>query len=79
MQLRRDDLKKAIFDAIRLSNERGIIGVTDFSILSNHLHLIVEALDRKTLSRGMQGVKIRIAKAITDLERKRPDKDDTLN
>jgi putative transposase len=35
-----------------------------FSVLSNHLHLIVEADDSTTLSRGMQGLSIRLAKAL---------------
>lgn len=39
----------------------------DFSIQGNHLHLIVEANDEKTLARGMQGLSIRIAKALNRL------------
>jgi putative transposase len=35
-----------------------------FSVLSNHLHLIVEADDSEMLSRGMQGLGIRLAKAL---------------
>ena len=62
--LRRESMKQAIFDGVRASNARGWIGVTDFSILSNHLHLIVECADEKALARGMQGLKIRLAKAI---------------
>ena len=62
--LRRETLKTVILDALRASNARGWIGVTDFSILSNHLHLVVECADEKALSRGMQGLKIRLAKAI---------------
>ena len=38
-----------------------------FSIQSNHLHLIVEAEDRRALSRGLQGLFIRIAKAMNRL------------
>ena len=38
--------------------------VTHFSIQSNHLHLVVEAPSKDSLSRGMQGLAIRIAKAI---------------
>jgi len=36
--------------------------VVEFAILHNHLHLIVEADDRIRLSRGVAGLKIRIAK-----------------
>jgi len=38
--------------------------VIHFSIQSNHLHLIVEAKDREVLATGMQGLAIRVAKAI---------------
>jgi hypothetical protein len=63
--LRRESLRVALFEAIRLANAAaGLVAVTDFSILGNHLHLIVECDDREALSRGMQGLMIRIAKAI---------------
>ncbi len=35
-----------------------------FPVLGNHLHLIVEADDRQALSRGMQGLTIRLARAL---------------
>ena len=35
-----------------------------FVILKDHLHFIVEAEDRTALSRGMQGLLIRIARAL---------------
>lgn len=45
---------------------RGRFGLRliEFSILGNHLHLIVEADDSRSLSRGMQGLAIRVAKAL---------------
>jgi putative transposase len=43
-----------------------------FAILENHLHLIVEADDRVSLSRGIQGLAIRIARAMNQaMSRKR--------
>jgi putative transposase len=36
-------------------------------VLGNHLHLIVEADDSRSLSRGMQGLCIRIAKALNKM------------
>ncbi|HEX4386680.1 MAG TPA: hypothetical protein VH083_27185 [Myxococcales bacterium] len=36
----------------------------EFSVLSNHLHLIVEADDSRALSRGMQGLCVRLAQAL---------------
>jgi hypothetical protein len=35
-----------------------------FSVQKNHVHIIVEALDNEHLSRGMQGLSIRIARSI---------------
>src|SRR5262249_19348018 len=35
-----------------------------FSVQSTHLHLLAEASDRRALARGVQGLSIRIAKAI---------------
>jgi REP element-mobilizing transposase RayT len=48
---------------------RGRLGlrVVEFSVLSNHLHLVVEADDSVALSRGMQGLAIRVAKALNAL------------
>ena len=45
--------------------------VVQFSVMGNHLHLIVEADSSEALSRGMQGLSIRIAKALNRMmERK---------
>jgi putative transposase len=41
--------------------------VLHFSIQTNHLHLIVEASDARALSRGMQGLNIRVARAVNSL------------
>ena len=38
--------------------------VIEYSVLGNHIHLIVEADDQTALTRGMQGLSIRIAKAL---------------
>jgi REP element-mobilizing transposase RayT len=41
--------------------------VIEYSVLGNHVHFIVEADDSVALSRGMQGLTIRIAKALNAL------------
>ena len=41
--------------------------IIEFSVQGNHLHLIVEADGSEALSRGMQGLAIRIAKALNAL------------
>jgi REP element-mobilizing transposase RayT len=38
--------------------------ITHFSVQGNHIHLIVEADDQECLSRGMQGLGVRIAKKL---------------
>jgi hypothetical protein len=38
-----------------------------FSVQSNHLHLVAEAGDRHALALGMQGLLIRVAKALNKL------------
>jgi putative transposase len=40
------------------------VRLVEFSVLSNHLHLIVEADDSKALSRGVQGLCVRMAQAL---------------
>jgi REP element-mobilizing transposase RayT len=43
---------------------RDAFRVLHFSIQSNHLHLIIEAADKGSLSRGMQGLASRIARTV---------------
>ena len=35
-----------------------------YSVQGNHLHLVVEARDKVSLSRGMQGLAVRVARAV---------------
>lgn len=44
--------------------------VVHYSIEGNHLHLLVEAEDRGSLARGMQGLAIPVAKAVNRLLRR---------
>ena len=41
-----------------------------FSVQGNHIHLLIEATDNRGLARGMQGLSIRIAKALNRLMRR---------
>jgi hypothetical protein len=45
----------------------GEFRVCEYSIQGNHLHLLVEASDNDALARGMQGLKIRIARGLNKL------------
>ncbi len=61
----RDDRVFAVLDGcIRGANERGLVHVVEFSVQANHLHAICEASDRHELARGIQGLKVRMARAL---------------
>ncbi len=56
-------LQKALREAIA-HGHKSSFRVIHFSIQSNHLHLIVEASDTQSLSRGMQALGIRMVHAV---------------
>ncbi len=62
--LRNPALFAAVRNALRAGRNRFGFRVNHFSVQSNHVHLIVEASGRDALSRGMQGLGVRIAKSI---------------
>jgi REP element-mobilizing transposase RayT len=63
--LRSPELRATIDGALREARERfGDFRVVHYSIQRHHLHLIVEAQHARALSRGMQGLCIRLARAI---------------
>ena len=47
--------------------DRAGFRLTHYAVLNDHLHFLVEARDRRALSRGLQGLFIRIAKALNKL------------
>ncbi len=54
-------------EAFAAGCDRGGFRLTQYAVLNDHLHFLVEARDRATLSRGLQGLAIRIAKALNKL------------
>ena len=62
--LRSRRLFREIREAIHAHPEKLGVSVCHFSVQSNHLHLVVESTGKEGLSRGMQGLAIRIARAI---------------
>lgn len=52
-----------------LVNARARFGlaVTQFGVQGNHIHFIVEAREEKSLTRGMKGLNVRIAKGMNKL------------
>ena len=58
-------------EALRKGKQYGEFRLHQFSVQSNHLHLIVEARDRVSLARGVQGLAIRIAKGLNRIWERR--------
>jgi REP element-mobilizing transposase RayT len=61
---------RAIRPAIAAS-EKPSFRVIEFNVLSNHVHLIVEADGAEALSRGVQGLAIRIARRVNSALKRR--------
>lgn len=53
--------------ALAESRRRADFRITQFSVQGDHVHLVVEADSKQALSRGMQGLAIRIARRINRL------------
>lgn len=51
----------------RASSREGLIRLVHFSVQRDHIHLLVEAADNDALSRGVQGLSVRIARALNKL------------
>jgi hypothetical protein len=69
--LRSQALFVGVRGALARGQERFGFRLVHFSVQSNHLHLIAEAADRRALSRGVQGLSVRVARAVNGrLERK---------
>ena len=51
-------------DCLAAACERNGLRLVHYSVQSNHIHLICEATGRPSISRGMQGLCIRIAKRL---------------
>jgi len=62
--LRRDGARAAIERAFRAAGERFGFRLAEYSLQTNHMHLIAEANDRDAFSRGMRGLLVRVARAL---------------
>ena len=58
---------RVVEKALRAGSNRFDVALIRFSVLGNRIHLLVEAADRSALSRSIQGLSIRIAKAMNRL------------
>ena len=64
--LRAKDAHALLKDAFAAASN-GVFRVIEYSIQSNHLHVIVEACDEQALSRGMMGLATRVARRLNRL------------
>ena len=62
--LRRSLVRARVLRALGEGRERFGFRLNQFSLQSNHVHLIVEADDARALSRGMKGIAVRVARAV---------------
>jgi putative transposase len=63
IRLRNERMLEVIRGAIEAAH-RDDFRVTHFNVLGNHLHLVTEQANERALARGMQGLKVRIAKRV---------------
>jgi REP element-mobilizing transposase RayT len=61
----------ALRAAIAAGRERFGFRLVHYSVQSNHLHLITEASDRRALSRGVQALAVRMARALNRVWKRR--------
>ncbi len=68
--LRTKQTYRVIASALAAGAGRFGLRVVHHSVQSTHIHLIAEAADARALSRGMQGLSIRIARRVNALSRR---------
>jgi len=57
-------VRKAFVCGVTYGDDRAQFRIVHFSVQGQHIHLICEAKNRRWLSRGIQGFKIRVARAV---------------
>ena len=60
-------MRRRIAEANDSERLRDVFRVVHFSVQDNHVHMIVEARDGRALSRGVQGLAIRLARRVNKL------------
>src|SRR6185369_6132293 len=69
--LRTDKRFQKIKTAFHYGCDRFGMRLVEFSVQDTHIHLLIEAKDKVALSKGMQGLTIRIARAINRVSKRR--------
>ena len=62
---------RLIEEVLHAANDRLGMRICHYGVISNHMHLLVDADNEQSLSRAMQGFNIRLAKAINKLWHRR--------
>ena len=57
-------MRTAIGASLQSKRLDGAFRVVHFSVQSNHVHLVVEASDKRAMARGMLGLNVRLARAV---------------
>ncbi|MEO6597357.1 MAG: transposase [Planctomycetota bacterium] len=69
--LRRRDAYASLREAFAAGCNRNGFRLIHYAVLNDHLHFVVEATGRSILSRGVQGLLIRVARALNRLWQRR--------
>ena len=69
--LRGHVVRGRVFRSFEDARDRLGLRVNQFSLQSNHVHLIVEADDARALSRGIKGIAVRVARALNRIWKRR--------
>jgi REP element-mobilizing transposase RayT len=64
--LRAQRAMRALIPALFAARE-SLVRLVHFSVQHDHVHLVVEAADKRALSRGVQGLAVRLARALNRL------------
>jgi REP element-mobilizing transposase RayT len=65
--LRREAVLEVVRDRLARFANRDDFRVVEFNVLGNHMHLVVEASGQRALARAMQGLAVRLARAINKI------------
>ena len=55
---------RVVRDALNAAAARFDMTISEFSVQSNHVHLVIEAIAQPHMSRGMQGLGVRLARGL---------------
>ena len=61
----------AVLDRLGLARDRNGMRIVHFSVQRDHVHLLIEAGEKAALSRGVQGLSVRLARALNRMMKRR--------